>query len=316
MNDKQSKYSLLVKQVKSFASAESDRIALMANVSALIHDTFHFWWTGFYRVIGGDLVLGPFQGPLACTRIAYGKGVCGSAWKQKESIVVPDVEQFPGHIACSSISRSEIVVPVWEDGMIVAVLDIDSENLNTFDDIDRFWLERIVRTMMGQEKEIFLAGGCFWGMEHYFKLMPGVIFTEVGFANGNGVNPSYKLVYTDTTGFAETVHLLYNPKVLPLDKLLKMYFVAIDPTSLNRQGEDEGTRYRTGIYYTDNDDLTAIETEMKRIASQYAQPIKVEVCGLKNFYPAEPEHQDYLSKNPNGYCHLPLELFEMARGMK
>ena len=123
---------------------ESDMIANMANVSALIHREFGFWWTGFYRVCDGELVLGPFQGPPACTRIAYGKGVCGSAWKRGETIIVPDVEEFPGHIACSSESRSEIVVPVWRDGRIVAVLDIDSEKLGTFTETDRYWLEKIV----------------------------------------------------------------------------------------------------------------------------------------------------------------------------
>ena len=141
---KDEKYQLLYKQVQSILEGESDMIANMANVSALIHREFGFWWTGFYRVCDGELVLGPFQGPPACTRIAYGKGVCGSAWKRGETIIVPDVEEFPGHIACSSESRSEIVVPVWRDGRIVAVLDIDSEKLGTFTETDRYWLEKIV----------------------------------------------------------------------------------------------------------------------------------------------------------------------------
>ena len=123
---------------------ESDSIALMANISAMIHQTFGFWWTGFYRVIGDELVLAPFQGPMACTRIAYGKGVCGTAWQRGESIVVEDVEQFPGHIACSSLSRSEIVVPVKnKDNDVIAVLDIDSVHLATFDEVDRLYLEKI-----------------------------------------------------------------------------------------------------------------------------------------------------------------------------
>ena len=116
----------------------------MANVAAMIHHTFGFWWTGFYRVVDNELVLGPFQGPLACSRIAYGRGVCGTAWREQATQIVPDVEQFPGHIACSSLSRSEIVVPVWSDKEIVAVLDIDSEQLATFDEIDQVWLEQIV----------------------------------------------------------------------------------------------------------------------------------------------------------------------------
>ena len=141
---KEEKYALLYKQVTAVAGSESDTIANMANVVAMIHHTFGFWWTGFYRVVGEELVLGPFQGPLACSRIAYGRGVCGTAWKEECTQVVPDVEQFPGHIACSSASKSEIVVPLFNDGKVVAVLDIDSEHLATFDDTDRLWLERIV----------------------------------------------------------------------------------------------------------------------------------------------------------------------------
>ena len=141
---KEEKYALLYKQIASLVEGESDTIANMANVVAMIHTTFGFWWTGFYRVVGEELVLGPFQGPLACSRIKYGRGVCGTAWKEQTTQVVPDVELFPGHIACSSLSRSEIVVPVWHGEEIVAVLDIDSEHLATFDDVDKEWLEKIV----------------------------------------------------------------------------------------------------------------------------------------------------------------------------
>lgn len=144
---KEEKYALLYKQIISLVESENDTIANMANVAAMIHYTFRFWWTGFYRVIGEKLILGPFQGPLACSRIAYGRGVCGTAWKEKCTQVVPDVEQFPGHIACSSASKSEIVVPLFKDGEVVAVLDIDSENLATFDETDRLWLERIVEKL-------------------------------------------------------------------------------------------------------------------------------------------------------------------------
>ena len=137
-------YRLLEKQVCAMVEDESDSVANMANVAALIHHSLKFWWTGFYRVDGTQLVLGPFQGPVACTRIPFGRGVCGSAWKAGETIVVPDVDQFPGHIACSSASRSEIVVPVRKDSEICGVLDIDSAELNTFDETDRIWLEKIV----------------------------------------------------------------------------------------------------------------------------------------------------------------------------
>lgn len=141
--DKHKRYSLLYKQIATLVEGESDPIARMANIAAMIHHTFHFWWTGFYRVVGEELILGPFQGPVACSRIAYGRGVCGTAWHRGCTLVVDDVEQFPGHIACSSLSRSEIVVPILHDGRVVAILDIDSEHLATFDECDRQWLERI-----------------------------------------------------------------------------------------------------------------------------------------------------------------------------
>ena len=144
---KEEKYALLHKQIAAVTEGESDTIANMANVAAMIHHTFEFWWTGFYRVIDEQLVLGPFQGPLACSRIAYGRGVCGTAWKEQRTQVVPDVEQFPGHIACSSASKSEIVVPLFKGGEVVAVLDIDSEHLATFNDTDRHWLERIAELL-------------------------------------------------------------------------------------------------------------------------------------------------------------------------
>ena len=145
---KEEKYALLYKQITAVVESESDTVANMANVAAMIHHTFGFWWTGFYRVIGDELVLGPFQGPLACSRIKYGRGVCGTAWKERTTQVVPDVEQFPGHIACSSASKSEIVVPVYDNyGNISAVLDIDSEHLATFDETDKQWLERIVEML-------------------------------------------------------------------------------------------------------------------------------------------------------------------------
>ncbi|SFC72975.1 GAF domain-containing protein [Xylanibacter ruminicola] len=144
--NKVEKYHLLQQQIKALSAGETDQVAVMANVAAAIHLEMGFWWTGFYRVQNGELVLGPFQGPVACMHIGYGKGVCGSSWKQGETIVVPDVEQFPGHIACSSESRSEIVVPVRSaEGEIIAVLDIDSKDLATFDEVDKQWLEEIVK---------------------------------------------------------------------------------------------------------------------------------------------------------------------------
>ena len=143
---KAKQYRLLREQIRALIEGETDKIAVMANVCAAIHEAMGFWWTGFYLVKGEDLVLGPFQGPVACMHIGYGKGVCGTAWKEQQTIIVPDVEQFPGHIACSSLSRSEIVVPVFsQNGSVSAVLDIDSKELDAF---DRVVFENIVEKII------------------------------------------------------------------------------------------------------------------------------------------------------------------------
>ena len=143
-DSKKELYENLLPQIKSLVEGENDIIANMANVAACLKDTFNFWWVGFYRVVGEELVLGPFQGPLACTRIRKGKGVCGTAWQKAETVIVPDVEEFPGHIACSSLTKSEIVVPVFKGKDVAAVLDIDSERLANFDETDKSFLEELV----------------------------------------------------------------------------------------------------------------------------------------------------------------------------
>ena len=145
--NKEQKYQEIYKQIESVVDGEPDQIANMSNTAALLHEAFGFWWTGFYIVKDGVLVLGPFQGSVACTRIGFGKGVCGTSWERKETIVVPDVHQFPGHIACSSLSNSEIVVPMFHGDDVYAVLDIDSKDFSTFDSTDQFWLEKIVRLL-------------------------------------------------------------------------------------------------------------------------------------------------------------------------
>lgn len=144
---KSEQYALLLKQMRGLLEGESDLTASLANAAALIHGAFGFWWTGFYFVRGRELVLGPFQGPVACTRIPFGKGVCGTAWQRAETVIVPDVEEFPGHIACSSESRSEIVVPILRDGTVLAVLDIDSRELATFDAEDAAGLEALAASL-------------------------------------------------------------------------------------------------------------------------------------------------------------------------
>lgn len=164
--------------------------------------------------------------------------------------------------------------------------------------------------------EIYFAGGCFWGTEHFFKQINGVIATEVGFANGHTDKPTYEEVYTDTTGYAEAVKVRYDSNVIDLKFLVQMFFKAIDPTSLNKQGHDVGTRYRTGVYYTSDTDLPTIEQVFDEEQTKIGQPLAVELLPLTNFHPADARHQDYLDKNPQGYCHLPLSLFEFARKAK
>ena len=172
------------------------------------------------------------------------------------------------------------------------------------------------RNDMKSMKEIYLAGGCFWGTEHFLKQIEGVEVTQVGYANGNIANPTYQQVCTGTTDFAETVKVQYDSDKVTLSFLIDLYFKTIDPTSLNRQGNDRGTQYRTGIYYTDAADLPVIRETVSRLAANYTRPLEVEIEPLKNFYPAEEYHQDYLDKNPGGYCHINPALFDLARKAK
>ena len=162
-------------------------------------------------------------------------------------------------------------------------------------------------------KEIYFAGGCFWGVEHFFKGVDGVVATVPGYANGNLDNPGYELVYTDTTGHAETVKVTYNPDRVGLQKLVRLFFASIDPLSLNRQGHDEGTRYRTGVFYADESERPVLEEEFKALEQRLGERPVTELQPLKSFWPAEEYHRDYLDKNPGGYCHLSLKVFRYLR---
>ena len=168
----------------------------------------------------------------------------------------------------------------------------------------------------GQLRDIWFAAGCFWGAQKFFKMIEGVEFTEVGFANGRLQNPTYKEVYTDTTGHAECVHVRYNPGLVPLQDLVRLYFRIIDPLSLNKQGEDEGTRYRTGVYYENEQDHNLLINEFARVEKELGRPLAVELLPVSSFYPAEEYHQDYLDKTPGGYCHLSPEMFKLAAEYK
>ncbi|MBP3257192.1 MAG: peptide-methionine (S)-S-oxide reductase MsrA [Bacteroidales bacterium] len=162
-------------------------------------------------------------------------------------------------------------------------------------------------------KEIYFAGGCFWGVEHFFKGVDGVSQAMPGYANGNTQNPTYKEVYTDTTGFAETVRVRYNPERVSLRLLTRLFFTVTDPLTLNRQGHDEGTRYRSGVFYTSEEDRPIIEEVFREVSDKLGVPLVTQLQPLKNFYPAEEYHQNYLDKNPEGYCHLSLKTFRYLR---
>ncbi len=161
-------------------------------------------------------------------------------------------------------------------------------------------------------REIYLAGGCFWGTQRYFDCIDGVLSTEVGYANGRTENPTYEQVRYEGTGHAETVKVVYDAARLPLAELLERYFRVIDPTSVNRQGGDSGIQYRTGIYYTAPEDRAAVEEALAELQKQYDAPLAVEALPLSNYYTAEEYHQKYLEKNPQGYCHISPAMFEAA----
>lgn len=162
-------------------------------------------------------------------------------------------------------------------------------------------------------KEIYLAGGCFWGTEKYLANIHGIIKTDVGYANGNTENPTYQEVCHNNTGHAETVRVVYDPALIRLEFILKLYYDVINPTSVNKQGEDSGTQYRTGIYYVDDEDTSIIQASLKELQSLYDKPIAIEMLPLRNYYLAEEYHQKYLDKNPNGYCHIRKEKFDQAK---
>lgn len=182
-----------------------------------------------------------------------------------------------------------------------------------YDDTQNDSISTIIKDKNMDTKTIYLAGGCFWGTEHFMKMIHGVEDAEVGYANSNVPNPTYREVCTGKTGAAETVMVEYNPKEVSLPFLLNLYYQTIDPTSLNKQGNDRGTQYRTGIYYTDPSERSVIEESLAKLQEKYSKPLAIEVGPLKNFYPAEDYHQDYLDNNPGGYCHISPGLFRLAR---
>lgn len=166
-----------------------------------------------------------------------------------------------------------------------------------------------------KKQEIYLAGGCYWGTEKYMASVKGVLETAVGFANGKTERPTYEQVCKENTDHAETVHVVYDEEQLPLETLLRLFYKIIDPTSVNQQGEDIGRQYRTGVYYTREEDKAVIEQSLAQLQQAYEQPLAVECCPLEQFWPAEEYHQKYLDKNPNGYCHVPWDLIDWVENI-
>lgn len=166
---------------------------------------------------------------------------------------------------------------------------------------------------MASNKIIYLAGGCFWGTEKYLSGVNGIVETSVGYANGKTENPTYEDVCHNNTGHAETVKVVYNPDIISLSFILDLYYDVINPTSVNKQGGDTGTQYRTGIYYVEDEDLAIIAESIQKLQTKYEKPIAIEVLPLINYYLAEGYHQKYLDKNPNGYCHIGVDKFEKAK---
>lgn len=164
-----------------------------------------------------------------------------------------------------------------------------------------------------KQREIYLAGGCFWGLEHFFQQVRGILGTEVGYANGHMPNPNYELICKYDTGYAETVRIIYDAEIISLELILNLYFRTIDPTSLNKQGGDIGSQYRTGIYYTQEDDVPIISQALVQLQKSYTATIVIECEALRQYYRAEDYHQSYLEKNPRGYCHITQDLFILAR---
>ena len=190
--------------------------------------------------------------------------------------------------------------------------ELDKNNINqTGKDDD------LMNGKLKGNKLIYLAGGCFWGTEKYLSLVKGVVETEVGYANGNTENPSYEDVCRRNTGHAEAVKLVYDPEIIDLENLLKLFYKAIDPVAVNRQGYDIGTQYRTGVYYVDKEDEAVINASLEELQKDYSLPLAVEVVELENYYAAEEYHQKYLDKNPGGYCHIgELEFYELEQAQK
>lgn len=303
----------LIEELSGFAKKGDTNVSLYANAANHLKNYFgsQVNWIGFYLVNDqNNLDLGPFNGLPAVSFIENKKGVCGTCLAKKETIVIKDVCAEPNHIVCDVNSKSEITIPIFIGDKMVGLLDSDSPTIDFFDKykslLEEYILE-LAKYLVYENKEIiYFAGGCFWGVEEYFSRIKGVIDTEVGYANSSTKFPTYKDICENKSDGVETVRIVYDKNIISLNMLLEHLYKVIDPTSYNKQGEDEGEQYRTGVYTNNKKDFDIVKKSLDLLQSKYDKKILVENLYLTNFYEAEDYHQDYLKKNPNGYCHIKL----------
>lgn len=303
----------LISELKSFSKKGDTNISLYANAANHLKNYFgtNVNWIGFYLTNEqNNLDLGPFNGLPAVSFIENKKGVCGTCLAKKETIVIKDVCAEPNHIVCDINSKSEITIPVFVNNKMVGLLDSDAPTIDFFEkykDLLEEYILELTKYLSYENKDvIYLAGGCFWGVEEYFSRIKGVLDTEVGYANSSLKFPSYKDICTNKSDGVEAVRVVYDKEIISLEKLLEALYKVIDPTSYNKQGEDEGGQYRTGIYTNNKSDFEIAAKSLAELQKNFNKKVLVENLFLTNFYEAEDYHQDYLKKNPNGYCHIKL----------
>lgn len=313
-------YNMLNRQLEALAETEPWYVALLSNASALLYESLpDVNWAGFYLARDERLVLGPFQGKTACIHIPFSKGVCGAAARENRTQRVADVHAFPGHIACDSASRSEIVVPLRQGGQIVGVLDIDSPLPDHFTAEDQAGLETFARTLERladfdrKSRSAYFAGGCFWCITPTFAEMDGVQRVVSGYSGGDEVDPTYEDVKHQRTGHRETIRIDYDPEKVGFEALLDAFLDGVDPFDGGGQFIDRGRSYTLAVYYTDDQERETAQASLRDLEAEAGKPVYVSVEPFKNFYAAEEYHQDYYLKNPEAFQREMMESGRMAQ---
>lgn len=310
-NDIKDNIRQLLDELAEFASKADTNTALYANAANHLKNYFTSGanWVGFYLVNAeNNLDLGPFNGLPAVTFIENTKGVCGTCLSRKQTIVIDDVCNEPNHITCDINSKSEICVPVFVNNNMVALLDLDSPMLSytsKYKDLLEVYISALAKYLRYEAEEvIYVAGGCFWGVQEYFSRIKGVLKTSVGYANSSLKFPTYKDICNGVSDGVEAVQVVFDKNVISYQEIFAYLYAVINPIAINKQGEDEGTQYRTGIYWNNKKQEEEIKKSLDKLQLSFKEEVKVENLPLTNYYLAEDYHQDYLKKNPNGYCHI------------